>query len=203
MKKTLAVRSGASATLAAAIVSIATGCASIATVTVNSEARSTEPTRVAVLNFAWDPTRGGPDEVAANRPGTLLADCVSSRLKEIPGLTIVPRETVKRVTAEHLRPGPTLAELVRQGKFAEVATMLDANALVLGDVENDDAWVGWVRSNQNIAFTCRCVDARTGHTLWTMAGQKVTGPYGKVNPNATMQLILNDAIPKLRQGLGS
>lgn len=187
----------------ATLVLFAAGCGSISTVTVTAGAGRTERLRVAVLNFAWDPTRGGPDEVSANRPGVLIADCVSSRLSEIPSLSVVPRASVKRVTAEHMRPGPTLAELVRQGKFAEVAKMLDADALVLGDVENDDAWIGWVRRNQNIAFTCRCVDARTGQTLWTLGGQKVTGPYGPINPNDTINLILNDAIPKLRRGLGS
>jgi len=179
----------------------ATGCGSISTVTVSTAARRDVPLRIAVMNFAWDPTRAGPDEVTENRPGVLIADAVSQRLTEIPEFTVVPRQIVRQVTYGRLKAGPTLAELVRQGKMSEVAKLLDADAVVIGDVENDDAWVGWVRQSQSIAFSCRCVDGRTGQTLWTLAGEKMSGPYGRVNPNATLNQILSDAIPKLRRGL--
>lgn len=187
---------------AAVLAPFVVGCGSISTVTVTDAGRHAEPGRLAVLNFAWDPTQGGPDEVRANRPGVLIADAVSSRLTEIPGFKVVPRETVKRVATEQLINGTPLSELIRKGDLAEVSRLLDAEGLVVGDVENDDAWIGWVRQNQNIAFSCRCVDARTKQTLWTLSGQKVTGPYGPINPNDTLNLILNDAIPKLRAALG-
>src|SRR5262249_13206051 len=129
------------------LASLTSGCGSIATVTVTDAGRHMEPVRIAVLNFAWDPTQGGPDEVRANRPGALIADAVSNRLTEIPRFKVVPREMVKRVTTERMLNGTPLAELVRKGDLTEVARLLDADALVVGDVENDDAWIGWVRQN--------------------------------------------------------
>lgn len=180
----------------------AVGCAPVATVTMSPVARTAGPLRVAVIDFAWNPSAGpsGPGVIKPRDAGAFIADCVSARLGELPDVTVIPRDTVRRVDMQQRVAGRTLKEMVRDGRTPDVAHLLGADALVIGDVDRDDVWVDWTQQGETVAFHCRCVKASTGQTLWTLAGERVVGPNvtGPIDPTDTINQILDDGFRKLK-----
>jgi len=189
--------------IAIAVALALAGCAPVATVTMTPAAKSAGPLKVAVIDFTWDPSSGpsGPGVIKRRDAGVFIADCVSARLGELPDVTVIPRDTVRRVDMQQRVAGRTLRDMVRDGRAGDVAHLLGADALVVGEVDRDDVWVDWTQQGETVAFSCRCVKAATNQTFWTLAGERVVGPNvtGPIDPTATVNQILDDGFRKLKE----
>lgn len=180
------------------IAAIFAGCGP-SEVTVSKTFHFQPPMRVAVLDFDWHPPEA---KLAANttmvnfpNAGKYVADGVCNVLLDIEGLEVIERSRLQKLLDEE---DMKQADLIRRGEYKRIGEFLDVDYLVFGTVASYtvgavDAWAA--RSTE---FSCRCVNVHDATTVFSLRGYE--SALGG-SPGEGLRNILNDAMPKLRDGL--
>ncbi len=184
------------------LMGVLAGCGSGIEVKVSRPLDATAMKRIAVVEFKHIVYQ---DDVAdsvtfgkatSSNSGNIVASAVAQALRDaaLLGYEILPRAQI----VETLRGKGIKPEDVGVGNVKEVADVLGADYLVVGNVERFESGFFMMVEAATVAYSATCLEASTGKEVWRVSG-KQTRLYEYEDRVAAV--IAEEAVKKLRAQL--